>query len=313
MRTLNTKVFKIKAFVISIVLICSTTMADDKVHKESALGRASTSNESFTQKTPSTKLKKEGSIFELVFGSFEQGGMIYAKTQAGNKIEVLGRSVYVDEAGYFVFGLGRDAKPEVTIKITENSGRVVQLTRSVKQREYKVQKIEGVAKKYVSPPDDVLKRIRKENSAIGKARAVKTTENHFAAGFHWPAEGPITGVYGSQRIFNGVPKRPHFGLDIAGPVGTPVIAPAAGTVTLAEDDLYYSGGTLIMDHGQGISSTFIHLSKVLVKVGDKVNVGQNIGEIGATGRVTGPHLDWRINWFKQRLDPQLLLPSVDPL
>lgn len=246
--------------------------------------------------------------FELLSGEFKQGALIYAKTQAGSKVTILKRTITVDDAGRFVFGLGRDIGPSVSIEITGRDGSSATLSRSVESRIYKVQKIEGVEKKYVSPPEAVTARIRKENREIKKARYIRTADAHFTDPFIWPAKGPVTGVYGSQRIFNGVPKRPHYGLDIAGPVGTPVIAPASGTVTFANDDLYYSGGTLILNHGQGISSTFIHLSEILVKYGEYVEQGKLIAKIGATGRVTGPHLDWRMNWFDQRLDPKLLLP-----
>lgn len=286
------------------VLLSENVLSQSDAAKKS---RTTSIDQTVNQVEQENKQASSTEHFELVSGSFQQGAMIYAKTQAGSKVKVLDRSVYVDKQGYFVFGLGRDAKPEIMIDISLKTGDEVKITHEVKQRKYNIQKIEGVAQKYVSPPEEVLQRIRKENASVAHARKTKTKVDHFSKGFAWPAKGPITGVYGSQRVFNGVPKRPHYGLDIAGPVGTPVVAPAAGTVTFAGDDLYYSGGTLIMDHGQGISSTFIHLSKLWVKKGDQVLVGQKIAEIGATGRVTGPHLDWRINWFNHRLDPELVL------
>ena len=161
----------------------------------------------------------------------------------------------------------------------------------------------------VTPPDSVLARIKDDNWRVAKARKTSSERADFAARFIWPAEGPITGVYGSQRVFNGVPKRPHYGVDVGAPTGTQVIAPAGGKVTLAHPDLYYSGGTIIIDHGLGVNSTFLHLSKLTVEPGEMVKQGQKIGEIGATGRATGPHLDWRINWFSERLDPALLVPA----
>ena len=130
------------------------------------------------------------------------------------------------------------------------------------------------------------------------------------AGFQWPAIGPISGVYGSQRIYNGTPRSPHYGVDVAVPTGTPVLAPSSGVVTLAEPDLFYSGGTIILDHGFRLSSSFLHLSKVHVAVGQEVKQGELIGEVGATGRATGPHLDWRMSWRNQRIDPQLLAPPM---
>jgi murein DD-endopeptidase MepM/ murein hydrolase activator NlpD len=162
----------------------------------------------------------------------------------------------------------------------------------------------------VNVPEAELPRIRKEVRLAKAARAIDSDLQNFLQTFTWPAQGIISGVYGSRRYYNGVPKRPHYGLDIAAPQGTAVTAPAAGIITLVHENMYFSGGTVIMDHGHGISSTFIHLHKAHVKSGDRVEQGQLIAEIGTTGRSTGPHLDWRMNWFNQRLDPQLLMPEM---
>ena len=242
-----------------------------------------------------------------VFGRFYPGAMLTGQATPGAEVKIFDRFVYLDAEGRFVFGLGRDVTGEVAIQVSHRDAPSKTYRFPVAPREYKIQRINGVEKKYVSPPQTVLDRIRKENAAVAKARKVHSFTTDFRQGFIRPAQGPISGVYGSQRVFNGVPKRPHFGLDIAGPVGRKVIAPAGGTVTLTHADMYYSGGTLLIDHGQGVSSTFIHLSKILVETGQRVEQGQAIGEIGATGRVTGPHLDWRVNWFEHRLDPQLLI------
>ena len=147
---------------------------------------------------------------------------------------------------------------------------------------------------------------------LAKARRLSRTDGLLAVqqGFVWPVTGRISGVYGSQRIYNGTHGTPHYGVDIARPEGTPVLAPAAGEVTLAEPDLFYSGGTVILDHGYGFSSSFLHLSEVHVSLGDLLSAGDLIGAIGATGRATGPHLDWRMSWFSQRIDPQLLVPPM---
>jgi len=240
-----------------------------------------------------------------------QGGLVSGWTNA-NSLTVAGQTVTIDSEGRFVFGLGRDAKPELLVKLVHKGDLQEVLSFSVRQREYDIQRINGVASKFVNPPPEVSERIRSDNRKVKNARKTFRADAYeYLDKLIWPAKGPITGVYGSQRVFNGVPKRPHYGLDIAGPVGQEVVAPLAGQVTLAEDDLYYSGGTVIVDHGRGISSTFIHLSKLHVDVGDYVEQGQLIAEIGATGRVTGPHLDWRMNWHNTRLDPQLLLDSLD--
>lgn len=242
-------------------------------------------------------------------GDFTQGGMIIGVADSKLiKANVDGVKIPVHPDGKtLVFGYGRDAKPDSVIEVEFADGTKQQKAVEIEQREYKVDRVNGVAKKYVSPPESVLKRIRNDSAIVKKARSGLSFRQDYLAQAITPAKGRISGVYGSQRVFNGVPKRPHFGMDIAAPTGTKVIAPWSGKVVLAEPDLYYSGGTLIIDHGMGITSTYIHLSKLHIKIGDKINAGDLIAEIGATGRVTGPHLDWRLNWFNRRLDPQLLL------
>ncbi len=242
-------------------------------------------------------------------GNFTQGGMILgvadSKVASAN---VDGVKIPVHPDGKtLVFGYGRDAETESVITVEFTDGSKVEKQVQIAQREYKIDRVNGVEKKYVSPPDSVLARIRADSAIVKEARSKLSYRQDYLAKAITPAKGRISGVYGSQRVFNGVPKRPHFGMDIAAPTGTHVIAPWAGKVVLAEPDLYYSGGTLIIDHGMGITSTYIHLSKLHLKQGDDVNAGDLIAEIGATGRVTGPHLDWRLNWFNRRLDPQLLL------
>ncbi|MFT7560923.1 MAG: murein DD-endopeptidase MepM/ murein hydrolase activator NlpD [Flavobacteriales bacterium] len=245
----------------------------------------------------------------IVNGEWIQGGLLTVKTNAAY-VDILNRRIKVEADGRVTFGLGRDTPAKIELALEYSDGRSEKYTYAVVQREYKTQKISGVEKKYVAPPAEVSARIKGDNKEIRNARMKTREASDFLAQFILPAEGPVTGVYGSQRVFNGVPKRPHYGLDLAGPVGTPVYAPVAGRVNLSHADMYYSGGTLILGHGQGISSTFIHLSKLHVKVGDMVKQGQLIAEIGATGRVTGPHLDWRINWFEQRLDPALVMKGL---
>ena len=206
-----------------------------------------------------------------------------------------------------VFGYGRDAELDSKITLVFKDGNKFEKSVKIKQRDYDIDRVNGVAQKYVSPPESVLQRISKDSAMVKKARSGLSFRQDYLAQAITPAKGRISGVYGSQRVFNGVPKRPHFGMDIAAPVGTEVIAPWSGEVVLAVADMYYSGGTMIIDHGMGITSTYIHLHKLHKKAGDKIEAGELIAEIGATGRVTGPHLDWRLNWFNRRLDPQLLL------
>lgn len=242
-------------------------------------------------------------------GEMTQGSLIRGQLPSGSQLWLNDKPVQTSDDGHFAFGFGRDADLTQQVRWLDNQNEQHTKTLTLTKRTYVEQKIEGVASKYVSPPKEVLARINKDNQQIGKARSNNADRLDFTQDFIWPAKGPISGVYGSRRVFNGTPKRPHFGVDVAGPTGTPVYAPADGVVTLWVPDMYYSGGTMIIDHGFGVSSTFIHLSKGHVTAGTPVKQGDLVAEIGATGRVTGPHLDWRINWFKERLDPALLVPK----
>ncbi|WP_175439550.1 M23 family metallopeptidase [Alteromonas lipolytica] len=242
-------------------------------------------------------------------GELTQGSLLRSEVPAGASVWLDDKPVKVLADGKFVIGFGRDAELTHVLRWQLPGEPAQTKTITLSAREYPTQRIEGVPQAMVTPPESVLARIKDDNWRVAKARKTSSELSYFANEFRWPAEGPITGVYGSQRIFNGVPKRPHYGVDVGAPKGTTVVAPVGGIVTLAEPDLYYSGGTIIIDHGLGVNSTFLHLSKLTVKTGDKVTQGQKIGEIGATGRATGPHLDWRINWFSERLDPALLVPA----
>lgn len=248
-----------------------------------------------------------GLPFELN-GTLTQGALFRGKIKPGSELTLNKQTIELSENGYFAFGFGRDAQLTQTLhyRLPEQSD-FSKVVLTLSKRDYDIQRIEGVAKKYVAPPAEVSERIKNNNWQIAVARKTKSNLEAFASDFILPSKGRISGVYGSQRVFNGQARRPHFGLDIAAATGTAVLAPADGVITLAHNDMYYSGGTLIMDHGMGVSSTFIHLSKIHVKQGQLVKQGELIADIGATGRVTGPHLDWRINWFKERLDPALLV------
>ena len=241
-----------------------------------------------------------------------QGGMLWGQTFPSAEVRLGDRRVPVLPDGHFLLGLGRDMPASVEL-VVENEATCRQIV-VVADRDYRVQRIEGVPQQTVTPSNAHLERIRAEREKVraAKARRLQHTDGLLAVqqGFAWPATGRISGVYGSQRIYNGTPGTPHSGVDIARPEGTPVLAPAAGEVTLAEPDLFYSGGTVILDHGYGFSSSFLHLSEVSVSVGDRLTPGDRIGAIGATGRATGPHLDWRMSWFSQRIDPQLLVPPM---
>lgn len=246
-------------------------------------------------------------------GPLEQGALVIGRVAPGTAVALDGRPVRVTGQGVFAIGFGRDAPPRAVLTEIAADGQQRRHTLDIAARRYAVQRVTGVPQRTVEPPPEQLQRILAEQRRVERARAVSSDRLAFAGPFRWPLQGRISGVYGSQRIYNGKPGRPHYGVDVAAPVGTPVRAPADATVTLAEADLFFSGGTLIMDHGYGVSSTFIHLSRLLVKVGDQVRAGQVVAEVGATGRATGPHLDWRLNWFSRRLDPQLVVAPMPPL
>ncbi len=239
-------------------------------------------------------------------GKFIQGHFILGKTETNSKIIIDKKEVKVSKDGYFVFGIDRDRKFDILITKISNDKKE-KIIKKIFKRKYKIQKIDGLPENKVTPPESVYKRIKKENNAIGEARAINSDLNYFKSKFIMPVDGIITGVYGSQRILNGKPKWPHYGIDIAADQGTHIKSSGSGIVTMAEDDLYYTGGTVIMDHGHGISTIYSHLENVLVSVGDKINQGDIIGTVGSTGRSTGPHLDFRINWFQTRLDPMTVI------
>jgi murein DD-endopeptidase MepM/ murein hydrolase activator NlpD len=240
-------------------------------------------------------------------GEAIQGGLLFGSCGAGCRVSLDGQEVLVSPDGRFVVGFDRDETGTRNLLIREANGGENVMNLAVAPRDYDIERVDGLPPQTVTPDPEALERIREEAAMVAEARAGRDPRADYASGFAWPAAGRISGVYGSQRILNGEPRRPHYGLDIAAPTGSPVYAPADGVVTLAHDDMYFSGGTLVLDHGQGLSSSFLHLSRVLVAAGATVRQGQLIAEIGATGRASGPHLDWRMNWLDRRVDPQLLM------
>jgi len=244
------------------------------------------------------------SSFAVTFeGKFIQGSFILGKTEPGSEVFIDKKKVKVTPDGYFVFGLGRDRKNDVVITINKKK-----IVKKVYKRKYNIQRIDGLEEKKVTPPEEVYERIKRENGWIGEVRAINSNLTFFTKKFIVPVENSIiTGVYGSQRILNGKPKWPHYGLDFAADEGTEIKAMLNGTVTLAEPDLFYTGGTLIFDHGHGISTLYMHMEEILVKKGQEVKQGDIIGTVGSTGRATGAHLDVRLNWFQIRLDPATVL------
>jgi len=240
-------------------------------------------------------------------GKFMQGSFIIGKTKSGSEVYIDKKKIRVTSDGFFVFGLGRDRKYDVVISLNKD-GNKQKIVKRVQKRKYNIQRIDGLEEKKVTPPEEVYERIKKENKLIGEARDRDSNLTYFKNKFIVPVENAIiSGVYGSQRILNGKPKWPHYGLDFAAGEGTKITAMLDGIVTLAEPDLFYTGGTLIFDHGHGISTLYMHLKEILVTKGQKVKQGDVIGTVGSTGRATGAHLDVRLNWFQTRLDPATVL------
>ena len=248
------------------------------------------------------------SSFAVTFdGKFIQGSFIIGKTEPGSEVFIDKKRVKVTSDGFFVFGLSRDRKYDVVITLNKD-GHKKKIVKKVQKRKYNIQRIDGLEEKKVTPPEEGYERIKRENKWIGEARAIDSDLTFFKKKFIVPGENAIiTGVYGSQRILNGKPKWPHYGLDFAADEVTKIKAMLDGVVTLAEPDLFYTGGTLIFDHGHGISTLYMHMEKILVKKGQKVKQGDIIGTVGSTGRATGAHLDVRLNWFQTRLDPATVL------
>ena len=243
-------------------------------------------------------------------GKFVQGGIVIGRAPPDAKINIGERQVRVSPEGWFLLGFGRDEKPNVVIYVEYADGKKQQQTLNIKARKYEIQRIDGLPPRKVTPSAEDLKRIKQENALISAARRRDESRTDFLSDFDWPVIGRISGVFGSQRVLNGKPKRPHYGVDVAAPEGTPIKAPAPGRVTLVHQDMFYTGGTINLDHGHGLTSIFIHLSEIFVTDGQHVKKGSVIGSVGATGRATGPHLHWGMNWFQARIDPALLVREM---
>lgn len=250
-----------------------------------------------------------GGYFLDIKGNPVQGALLIGQTNNGSKVFIDDKQTSVTEDGYFIFGFGRFDNESKTIKITHKGVDYVTVV-PVISRDFPTEVINGLPPSKVNPPQSHWDRIKKEQAQVKNARLQTNNARHFLQPFIWPAKGRVSGVYGSRRILNGEPKRPHYGMDIANKTGTTVIAPASGVVRMAVKDHYYTGGTIIIDHGYGLNSTYLHLSQINVSKKQVVVQGEKIGEIGATGRATGPHLDWRLNiGASLRLDPQLIIPQ----
>lgn len=242
-----------------------------------------------------------------------QGALVVGTAKPGASVSLDGKPLRVDQTtGRFVFGIDRDRVEPVALQVDHRDGRRETRLLPVKTRDYDIERIDGVPPRKVSPNARDLERIRREARRISAARARDSAVPHFEAGFDWPVTGRISGRYGNQRILNGAPRRPHLGVDVAAPRGTPVHASTPGEVVLAEPDLFFTGGTIVLDHGHGLTTIYSHLARIDVATGQRVMAGTQIGTVGSTGRSTGPHLDWRINWFDVRLDPELIAGPMPP-
>lgn len=243
-------------------------------------------------------------------GHLVPGGFAVGQVEPGAKVLLGDMAVKVAADGLFVIGFGRDQGPEQQLTVIHADGKIEQQMLGLGVRDYDVQRIDKLDQNMVTPDPETDARIKSDQARVREARATLSDLRYFLMTFIWPAQGPISGVYGSQRILNGVPKAPHFGTDIAAPEGSPIVAPADGVVRLAETDLYLTGGTVIIDHGFGIYSSYLHMSRLDVRVGQALHQGDMIGAVGKTGRATGPHLHWGLNWNEIRLDPALLVPPM---
>ncbi len=239
--------------------------------------------------------------------SVPQGALVFGKVPPGSQVRYRERLLRATGYGTVAFGVGRDETGPLKVDVTLPSGRMEPVSIAVTPRDWPVEHVNGVPPKTVNPPPEIAARIQREQALVTAARERDDERTDFALPFQWPVQGRISGRFGNARVYNGQPGAGHSGMDIAAPDGTPVKAPAGGVVTFASPDLYLTGGTVLLDHGHGVSSNFLHLSRIDVRVGDRIEPGQVIGAVGATGRATGPHLHWGMNWFDTRIDPLLVL------
>jgi murein DD-endopeptidase MepM/ murein hydrolase activator NlpD len=238
-------------------------------------------------------------------GKLVQGGLVLGTAVPGASVTLDGRAVPVTPDGRFVFGFGRDAT-EAVLAVTLPDGTREERRLAIEKRQFDIQRVDGVPQNTVTPDPIELARIKREAMEIRALRDVAGTGHDFVTPMIWPAHGPISGVYGSQRILNGEPRAPHMGVDIAAPAGSPIVAAAGGVVRFA-GELFLTGNTILIDHGYGLETSYAHLSRIDVTPGQRLRQGEQIGLVGATGRVTGPHLHWGMEWFEIRLDPQLVV------
>lgn len=244
-------------------------------------------------------------------GQLQPGGLVHVQLEPGSSARLNGNQLSISRDGLLVFGFGRDASVDQVLEIKEPNGSTIKKKLTLQKRNYKVQKIHGLPKNKVIPPIGQIKRIASERQLIRRARNKQTNRRDFLEGFSWPTRGRISGVFGSQRVLNGVPRSPHYGVDIAAPIGTAVRAASSGIISLAHEDMFFTGKTILVNHGFGVSTIYVHLSEITVRVGQRVEKGQLVGRVGMTGRATGPHLHWGLSWGQVKLDPQLIVSPME--
>jgi len=240
-------------------------------------------------------------------GRMEQGGLVIGKAVPGADAMLDGMVLDMDAEGNFAFGFDRDHGKQARLTLRYPDGSSVDRMLDISPRDWKIQRVEGVPQKFVTPPPEAAAAIARSTKLKNEAREKRAEGSWFRESFVWPATGPISGVFGSQRYYNGEPRRPHYGVDVAAPTGTEIVAPASGVITLADMDMYFEGGLVFLDHGQGVTSLMMHMSRIDVKAGDRAEQGDVLGAVGATGRSTGPHLHWGLYWRGAWLDPQRLV------
>lgn len=243
-------------------------------------------------------------------GAIEQGGLVFGRAATAAEVSLDNRALRLTGDGRFLFGIGRDEKGPLILELRYRDGRVEKRRLTVARRAWRIQRITGLPRAMVTPPQHLMARLTREYKLVRAARATDSTRTYWGARLDWPATGRVSGVFGSQRFYNGKARSFHSGVDVAKPRGAAIKAPAGGVVTLVHQGMYFAGKTVVLDHGHGLASTFIHMSKILVKLGDKVRKGQSVGLVGATGRATGPHLHWSLSWFQTRIDP---MRAVGPM
>lgn len=253
---------------------------------------------------------KPAEAFPLTLtGAAAQGGMMVGRTLPLSKVFLANAVTQADGAGLFVIGFDRDAGATETLRVMAPDGKFIDRTLNIEKRAFQQTRVDGLPKAMVTPPPEVLARIKDESARKSLGFASIAAGEGFTQPFRWPIAGRISSPWGAQRILNGELDRPHYGVDIAAPVGTPIVAPADGVIAFAEPELYYEGGLVMIDHGQGLITLYLHMSKVDVAPGQKVAQGQQIGLVGNKGRTTGPHLCWRMKWRGQNLDPSLAVAA----